>query len=685
MRVLDSKSRVLRVAALAIGVGLVFHTAHALFGLGHPSLDGFAKNWVYTAIELVAVGVCAARVLQRQQDRGAWLLITAGLLTWTGGDFVWAIWLNNVANPPYPSIADPLYLAMYPAVYAALLLLMRSQFRHAGAAVWLDGLVVGLTMAAIGAALIFPAVLGASKGSAAAIGFNIAYPLSDFLLFVFIAVGFTLSDWRPGRQWLLLGLGIAVMACADMIFLYQEAKGTYVAGRILDTMYPASMAMMALAAWQPAGKKMRRVVVGPHTIVLPGIFGLVALALLMSASLRPLTLLSVVFAGGALLAVGARGGLTYLENVRMLKRETRDAITDALTGLGNRRRLMDDLDIAVQRGLNGQPSTLAFFDLNGFKHYNDSFGHGAGDALLTRFGTALAVAVDRHGEAYRIGGDEFCVLLGGRFPRSDALVAKARAALSEQGSGFTVTTSCGVVIIPEDASGVTLALQLADERMYAEKGSGRLVDSQTQSVLMQLLAEREPMLHSHLCDVGTLAIAIGRQCDLDSEQLDELRRAAELHDIGKLAVPEEILHKPGPLSESEQSFMRQHTIIGERILNVAPALRVVARLVRASHERWDGTGYPDGLSGTAIPLGARIIAACDAYETMVSDRSYQIRRSPNEAIAELRRHAGSQFDPEIVELLCGHLETKPTLPIDGEHRQIVGRAEGQPSSSPVSE
>jgi HD-GYP domain-containing protein (c-di-GMP phosphodiesterase class II) len=174
-------------------------------------------------------------------------------------------------------------------------------------------------------------------------------------------------------------------------------------------------------------------------------------------------------------------------------------------------------------------------------------------------------------------------------------------------------------------------------------------------------------------------MAIGRQFDLDSEQLDELRRAAELHDIGKLAVPKEILHKRGPLSDSEQSFMRQHTIIGERILNVAPALRVVARLVRASHERWDGKGYPDGLTGTAIPLGARIIAACDAYDTMVSDRSHQTRRSPNEAMAELRRHAGSQFDPEVVELLCGHLETKPTLPIDGGQQQIVGRAEGQPS------
>jgi diguanylate cyclase (GGDEF)-like protein len=438
------------------------------------------------------------------------------------------------------------------------------------------------------------------------------------------------------------------------------------------------MTMMALAAWQPAQKKMRREYVSRHTIVLPGIFSLVALVLLVSSSLHPLTPLSIALAGAALIVAGVRAGLTYMENVRMLERQTRDAITDSLTGLGNRRQLMDDLDIAVQRGWEGQPSTLAFFDLDGFKNYNDSFGHNAGDALLTRLGAALSAAVDGHGEAYRLGGDEFCVLLGGRLHRGDSLVARARQALSEQGSGFTITTSYGVVVIPDDASGATLALQLADERMYAEKGTGRLAHSQTQSVLMQLLTEREPTLYSHLCGVGTLAMAVGRQLDLDSEQLDELRRAAELHDIGKLALPDALLHKRGPLSDTEQSFMRQHTIVGERILNVAPALRPVARLVRASHERWDGNGYPDGLSGAAIPLGARIIAACDAYEAMTADRSYQTRRSPDEAMAELRRNAGSQFDPKVVELLCGHLETRLPVNIDGE-QQTLGPAEGRPS------
>jgi HD-GYP domain-containing protein (c-di-GMP phosphodiesterase class II) len=178
---------------------------------------------------------------------------------------------------------------------------------------------------------------------------------------------------------------------------------------------------------------------------------------------------------------------------------------------------------------------------------------------------------------------------------------------------------------------------------------------------MQLLTEREPTLHHHVCDVGLLAVEIGRHYGMDTEELDELRRAAELHDIGKLAIPEDILHKSGPFTEGEEQFMRQHTVIGERILNVAPALRAVARLVRASHERWDGKGYPDRATGEAIPLGARIIAACDAYDAMVSDRCYQTRRSPAEAISELRRHAGTQFDPQVVDVLCAHLEAQPAL------------------------
>ena len=650
-----------------MALALAFHAAHALFGLGHPSLDGFAKDGVYTAIEFVAIGVCTARALSRRQDRAAWLLISASLVAWAGGDFVWTVWLSNVASPPSPSIADALYLAMYPLIYVGLLLLMRAHSRDLGTAMWLDGIVVGLTTAAIAADLVFPAVLAASRGGAAEVAVNLAYPLGDFLLMVFIAVGFALSGWRPGRQWWLLALGVVLTAVADIIYVYQLAAGTYVEGSILDTLWPASMALVALAAWQPSRARTTRDAIGRHTIVVPAVFGVVALGLLASATLHPLTRLSVGLATGALLAAGARAALTYLENTRMLQRQTHDAITDTLTGLGNRRHLMDDLNRAVQQATNGQAATLAFFDLDGFKRYNDSFGHGAGDALLLRLASALAKAVDDHGRAYRLGGDEFCVLLPGSLARGEPIMTAVQAALEEHGRGFTVTASCGVVGLPKDADTVSAALNLADERMYADKASGNRstrARAQTvlmqQSVLMQLLTEREPTLHEHVCDVSLLAVAVGRRFQLHSEELDELRRAAELHDLGKLAVPEQILNKPGPLSDSEWGLMRQHTIIGERILNAAPALRPVARLVRSSHERCDGAGYPDRLAGEAIPLGSRIIAACDAYDAMISERSYDPARSHDEALAELTRNAGSQFDPLVIEAIREQLEQQPS-------------------------
>jgi two-component system cell cycle response regulator len=171
-------------------------------------------------------------------------------------------------------------------------------------------------------------------------------------------------------------------------------------------------------------------------------------------------------------------------------------------------------------------------------------------------------------------------------------------------------------------------------------------------VLIQVLVEREPDLHQHLRAIALLAQRTAIELGLQSDELDEVVRAAELHDVGKIAVPDSILHKPGPLDEAEWQIMRQHPVTGERILATVPALRSVGLLVRSSHERWDGGGYPDRLRGTQIPLGARIFAVCDAYEAMVSQRPYATPRSPASALRELRRCAGTQFDPAVVDAFC---------------------------------
>jgi HD-GYP domain-containing protein (c-di-GMP phosphodiesterase class II) len=166
---------------------------------------------------------------------------------------------------------------------------------------------------------------------------------------------------------------------------------------------------------------------------------------------------------------------------------------------------------------------------------------------------------------------------------------------------------------------------------------------------MRAQHERRPELHEHVSDVAELARAVAAELGMGEEQRDEVFRAAELHDTGKMAIPDAILNKPGPLEPEEWRFMREHTLIGERIIAAAPALVPVARLVRSTHERWDGSGYPDALREEQIPLGSRVIAVCDAYEAMISERPYSVATMRGRAVEELRQGAGTQFDPQVVD------------------------------------
>jgi diguanylate cyclase (GGDEF)-like protein len=367
--------------------------------------------------------------------------------------------------------------------------------------------------------------------------------------------------------------------------------------------------------------------------------------------------------GGFLVVVPLAGLLVLLARDRRVRidrvvafheayRGARDeAHSDDLTGLPNRRRLLADLEHAFAETY-AQEHVLLIHDLNGFKHYNDTFGHPAGDALLRRLGDKLAEAVEPYGSAYRLGGDEFCVLAAVPASAVETLLDATTAALCEAGDGFAVSSCFGAVFLPSEAADPFSALQTADRRLYAQKHATKPGRGQPHEVLLEALFEREPELRLHVQGVASLSAAVGKRLGLAAEELEELVIAAQLHDVGKIAIPDAVLHKSGPLDEGEWTLIRQHPRVGQRILAAVPALNGVGAIVRATHERWDGAGYVDGLAGHAIPLAARIIAVCDTFSAMTSDRPYGGAVSVADALAELRRCAGTQFDPEVVRVFC---------------------------------
>src|SRR5690242_5513103 len=539
-------------------------------------------------------------------------------------------------------------------------MLVRGQLRQAPLSLGLDGMIAALAVAALAAAIVLPPVLQTTGASGAAAATTLAYPLADAVLLALCVALFTLTGWKPGRAWTFIGVGLGLAAVADSVFLYQSANGTYTEGTVLDAMWPLAALILGYAAWQPSLDGARITLGRWSMLVVPSLASLSAIALLAYDHHARIETAAVGLAVATLVTAVARLGISFSENLQMLALTRQHAVTDPLTGLPNRRQFLADLKERVVSAEPRSQQLLVLFDLNGFKRYNDTYGHLAGDALLARLGASLAAAVAPAGTAYRLGGDEFCVLIRLGALSAEATITGLSAALSERGPGFMVTASHGAVLLPSEATDPTAALQLADERLYAEKGSrqGASAGQQIGGVLMQALHESEPNLSHHMREVAALAHAVGRRLSLTNEELDELTRAAELHDVGKMAIPDTVWNQPGPLGERDLELVRQHTIIAERILSVAPPMRGVARLVRASHERFDGCGYPDGLAGEEIPLGARIITVCDAFEAMVADRCYREPVGVPEALAELRRCAGTQFDPRVVEAFIEELNVR---------------------------
>lgn len=626
-------------------LALVVIAELVLYSLQAP--DNWFTDWADTFVVLVATGLCAWRAAVIPRERSAWSMIALFLLSWGIGDFGWVLRQDGSGKPNW---TDGFYLVSYIFGAAGLLLLLKSRVQKVRTFEWLDGLIGGLAFSALAAALLYGPLITDSEGDALAVTVSTAYPVLDLATLCLVVVAIGNVGWRVDRTWGMLAAGFAFTAVADGMYTYNGANGDWGLSGVIVTLWPAAMVLIAGAAWQPRTIRPMNSQ-GLASIAVPAGASAIALGLLIggAAASGEMPVVVLVAAAGALFAAGVRSMLTFQQNVALLRDSRAEAMTDTLTGLGNRRALMGTLAARLAAGEAARPATLVFFDLDGFKGYNDAFGHSAGDALLVRLGESLRSNIGRAGVAYRQGGDEFCVLFNGHHSRHDRLIDGAATALSETGDGFEISASFGVVHLPEEADTPTVALNLVDERMYEDKGDRRrTARSQARDLLLQLLHEREPELEHHVSQVARLSTATGRRMGIEGEELDELARGAELHDLGKVSIPDSILHKSGPLDDNEWRLMHEHTIVGERILAAVPSLRPVAKLVRSSHERWDGAGYPDRLVAEEIPSGSRVIAVCDAFDAMVSTRPYAGAVSVEVALGELERCAGTQFDPEVV-------------------------------------
>src|SRR4051794_25968283 len=652
--------RPLLVAPLAAcAAWLVLHELRVVV-FGGVDLGPLSSRFAHDVVLLITAFVCLARAVYVRRERVAWLLIGSGVLAWTLGEIYYTAVLWDDSSPPIPSFADAGYLLFPVLMFPGMLALLRSRARLSPALL-VDGIAAALAVSALSAAIVFQTVLRHASGDLLPVATSLAYPLTDLVLLAVGVGALAGTGWRLDRTWALLAAGILAFWFADSMYLVRTAEGTYEAGGWFDFGWWSGLFLIALAAWQrPPAQRRRCADESLRLIAAPLVSGAVGLELLVYASTGELNVLAVGLAAASLVFVMIRLTLTFRQNVGMLRASRDEALTDALTGLGNRRALTRELDDALPDAQAESPYLLALFDLDGFKHYNDTFGHPAGDVLLTRLGANLQAFLDGRGRAFRMGGDEFCALIELRGEDATTLIEGAALALSEHGEGFWIGCSYGSIMLPTEATDPDEALRIADQRMYAQKNAGRMSASrQSKDVLLTALTERDPLLGGHLGVVAELAEATARRLGLDPDERERVRHAAELHDVGKVAIPDEILAKTGPLSDDEWTFIRRHTLAGERIIAAAPALAPVARLVRSSHERWDGAGYPDGLAADAIPLGARIVAVADAFDAMTSGRPYRAAISHQDALAELQRCAGTQFDPAVVAGFVATASAKP--------------------------
>ena len=515
---------------------------------------------------------------------------------------------------------------------------------------------------------------GVSLAAVFFVGASILYGWAPAVLVAFASLAIVQMTHRRGLVRLLYNgavyaLSGAAAGVAAGLVDHERGVGWLLAAALLGSgaFYAVNVALIAAVVARGARETflalLRRSV---HSTVIPfSIMASVTLMLTVLWERSPVLSAALV---GPLVAVAL-----YQRSVHEALRAMRLAQTDPLTGLGNHRHFHERLERDLEHArLRGTPVSVCLIDIDDFKQINDHHGHPVGDRVIAQVASRLR----QDGEAFRLGGDEFALLLPGRDQGEALGVAELvleRVRATEFEHGAPVTLSAGIAAYPAHGAERSELVRVADSALYWSKEHGksrariyrpdvielrdlrRLAEGGDRGArflaaagLARAVDARDVYTGEHSAGVGELAAEIATEMGLGSTDVELIRLAGSLHDLGKLAIPEDVLRKPGPLNAAERLVLERHPEIGFRMLD-SLAVEPVATWVLHHHERWDGAGYPAKLAGDEIPLGARILFVADAYDAMTTERVYRRGLSHEQALDELDRCAGSQFDPEVVE------------------------------------
>jgi diguanylate cyclase (GGDEF)-like protein len=505
--------RLLHVAAalmLAILAGTTLVAAfQGVTGIGGEALEAPVRDWAPQLAYLLVAWIVGLRAWRVSEGRLAWAAISLGLALYAVGNIVYTFIYQDGVELPVPALSDAFWLALYPLSYLGIALLAREDSRRLPAGVWLDGIIAGFGVAALGAAVVFGQVLRNSADGLDAAGAvtTLAYPVADFLLAALVIGVLSLRGWRLDRTWAMLGGGFLALWLADSIFLVKVANGAVTSSMLANVFYLGGVAMLALAAWQPRPAAQPPKLEGWSVLVAPSIFSSVALALLMADHFLRLNDLAVMLAIATLVAAFVRAILTF-RDMREFAVTRYQAVTDDLTSLPNRRLFLTRAEEAIADAReSGNTVALLVVDLDHFKELNDTLGHHAGDVILRQIGPRLNGVVRATDTVARLSGDEFGIVLG----PGDAAVAlrvadKVRSALTEsfevRDMGLHVSACVGIALCPDHGEDVEELLQKADVAMYQAKtaGTGREIYAY----------ERDTHSRERLALIGDLRLALDR-------------------------------------------------------------------------------------------------------------------------------------------------------------------------------